>query len=65
MAQRLHERLVGNVGLLVAAARQHRRAVLVRRARELGYQARLADPGLAREHHDAQAALADLRPLRL
>ena len=65
VAQRLDERLVGNEGLLMAAARQHRRAPLVRRAGELPYQARLADPGLAREHHDAQAALAHRRPRRL
>ncbi len=62
VAQRLDERLVGDEGLLVAAARQHRRAPLVRRAGELPRQARLADPGLAREHHDAQAALAHRRP---
>ena len=65
VAQRLHERLVGNKGLLVAAARQHRRAPLVRRTGELPCQARLADPGLAREHNDAQAALTHRRPLRL
>ena len=65
MAERLDERLIGNEGLLVAAARQHRRAVLVRRAGELPHQACLADPGLAREHHDAKAALTHRRPLCL
>ena len=52
MAQRLHERLVGQQRLLVAAAVQDDRPGLLRVARNLPREPRLADPGLAAQHDE-------------
>ena len=57
VAERLDERLVGEQRLLRAAPVEHG-ALGVRGPRELGGQARLADPGRAGEQHEAAAAPA-------
>jgi len=51
VAQPLHERLVRDQGLLVAASEQHHCAVLIGAPAELGREPRLADPWLADEDH--------------
>ena len=51
-AEHLQHGLVGAGAGLVEAAVEHHRAVRVRGPRELRGEARLADPGLAREQHE-------------
>ena len=52
MAQRLHERLIGHPEVLVAAAGQHRRPLVVRSPGQLGGQAGLPDAGLPGQEGD-------------
>jgi hypothetical protein len=61
--QRLDERLVRDQRLLMAPRVEHG-ALIVRRARELADQARLADPGLARHQDQPAAARTRLLPGR-
>ena len=58
--QRLDERRERPDGLLVAAAREHGGAGVVRSPRGLRGEARLADPGLAADHHHPPRAVADV-----
>jgi hypothetical protein len=58
----LDERLVGHQRLLVRAAVQDYRSLLVRRAREFGRQTRLADPRLTREQDESALARLDALP---
>ena len=55
--QRLDERLVRDAELVVAAAEQHRRALGVREAGDLGGEAGLADAGLAGEQRERAVAV--------
>ena len=71
-AQHLGQRLIRRERLLVEAPVEHDRALLVRAIAQLGGEARLADPRVAGQQHDAPRAaarlleqaveLADLRP---
>ena len=61
--ERLDERLIGDQHLLVTAAEEHRRALLVSGAGELARQPRLADPGIAGDHREPARSLPSLRPL--
>ena len=56
-AQHLHDRLVGREPLLVEAAVEDDRAVVVRVVGQLGGEPRLADPGLAGEDDEAARAV--------
>ena len=56
VAQRLHERLVRDDGLLVDPPVEHGRAARVRLGGEARGQARLAHAGLARQHHHGALA---------
>ena len=58
-ADRLPQRQVGDAEVLVAASRQHHRAVLLGQGGQLGHQPGLADAGLAGHQHGP--ALAALR----
>ena len=64
-AQHLEHRLVGAGARLVEAPEQDDRAVAMDRARELGGQARLADPRLAGEQDEAPLVLGGRVPRRV
>ena len=64
-AQHLDHRLVGRQRLLVEAAVEHGRAVVVRARRELGHAAGLADPRVAGEQDERALALQRLAPAAL
>src|SRR5205807_1929978 len=64
VAERLEPRLVGDAELLVAAPVEDGRPVLVRVQRLVAGEARLADPGLAGQEHDAARAAGRLAPGR-
>ena len=62
VVQHLGERLVGDPGVLRRRAHQHRGALLVQGARDLGGQAGLARAGFAADQHDLAGALRDALP---
>ena len=62
-AERLDERLVGDQHLLVTAAEEHRRALLVSGAGELARQPRLADARLAGDQREPARPAPSLGPL--
>ena len=62
LAQRFDERLVGDERLGMAAPEQHLAAVGVRLGGDLGREAGLPDPGLAREQRHPRTAGARTRP---
>jgi hypothetical protein len=62
LAQRLHERLIGDAEVLVAPTRQHRRAGGVDPAGQLGRQAGLADARLPGQQGESALAGGGLLP---
>ena len=61
-AERLDERLIGDQQLLVTAAEQHRRALLVCGVSELARQPRLADPRIAGDHREPSRPTPSVGP---
>ena len=62
VVQHLGERLVGDPGVLRRRAHQHRGALLVQDARDLGGQPGLARAGFAADQQDLAGALRDALP---
>jgi hypothetical protein len=62
IAHRLHERLVADEWVLVAAPVEHVRSGAVHALCERGREPGLADPGLAGDEHEPGAAAADAHP---
>ena len=60
--ERLDERLIGDQYLLVTAAKEHRRALLVSGAGELARQTRLTDARLAGDHPEPAQPTLSIRP---